>query len=117
MGCINDVRCEISILTTMEMVHKASENFSAQIMTNCFRTSGFIADKQNIGRDISIQGKEVEGLLNTWNRPEVIVSFEEYFHFDDNVPTSGTLLTKKLYNLLRPINTILTMMTKKRRQR
>ncbi|KAL4153277.1 hypothetical protein QTP88_001110 [Uroleucon formosanum] len=75
LACMGDVPCKMSILTAMEMVHKAWENVGAQTIVNCFRTCGFIKDGQNIGESIPVQCEEVEVLLSTWNRLEVPVSF------------------------------------------
>ncbi|KAL4149487.1 hypothetical protein QTP88_003429 [Uroleucon formosanum] len=92
LACMGDVPCKISILTAMEMVHKAWENVIAQTIANCFRTCGFIKDGQTIDEGIPVQSEEVE---STWNRPEVPVSFEE-FHFDDNVTTAGTFTDEEI---------------------
>jgi hypothetical protein len=93
LECIGEVPCKISILTAMEMVHKAWENVSAQTIANCFRTCGFIKDGQTIGEGIPVQCEEVE---RTWNRLEVPVSFEEFVHFDDNVATAGTFTDEEI---------------------
>ncbi|KAL4142677.1 hypothetical protein QTP88_005090 [Uroleucon formosanum] len=93
---MGDVPCKISILTAMEMVHKAWENVGAQTIVNCFRTCGFIKDGQKIGESIPVQCEEVEVLLSTWNRLEVPVSFEEFVHFDDNVATAGNFTDEEI---------------------
>lgn len=60
LACMGDVPCKISILTAMEMVHKAWENVSAQTIANCFRTCGLIKDGHTIGEGIPVQCEEVE---------------------------------------------------------
>jgi len=97
LACIGEVPCKISILTAMEMVHKAWENVSAQTIANCFRTCGFIKNGQTIDEGIPVQCEEVE---STWNRLEVPVSFEEFVHFDDNVATAGTFTDGEIIYLL-----------------
>lgn len=96
LACMGDVPFKISILTAMEMVHKAWENVSTQTIANCFKTCGFIKDGQTIGEGVPVQGEEVEVLLSIWNRLEVPVSFEEFVHFDDNVATAGTFTDEEI---------------------
>jgi hypothetical protein len=75
---------------------KAWENVSEQAIANCFRTCGFINYEQKIGKGISIQPEEVEGLLSTWYRLEVTVTFEEFVHFDNNVANAGSFTDEKI---------------------
>jgi len=98
LACMSDLTCKMSILTTMEMAHKAWKNASAQTIANCFRTCGFIKDSQTIGKGISNQGEEVEVLLSTWNRLEVTVSFKEFVRFVDtaNAVTAGTFIDDEI---------------------
>lgn len=56
LACMDDVPCKMSILTTIEMVHKeAWGNVSPQTMANCFSTCDFIKEEQTIVKDNSIQ--------------------------------------------------------------
>ncbi|KAL4097998.1 hypothetical protein QTP88_022676 [Uroleucon formosanum] len=111
---MDDVPCKMSIITALEMVHKAWENVSAQTIANCFRTFGFIKDGQTIGEGILVQCEEVG---STWNRLEVPVSFEEFVQFDDNVATAGTFTDEEIIQSTSANQHNSDMITRKRRRR
>jgi hypothetical protein len=43
-----------------------------------------------------MQDEEIEGLLSTWKKLKVTVSFEKFVHFDDSVATVGTFSVEEI---------------------
>lgn len=51
LNCMSDRPCNITILTAMEMAHKAWRIFSAVAIENCFKTCRFIEKEWSIGEE------------------------------------------------------------------
>ena len=94
--------CSVSVLTAMEMAHKAWEGASSQTIANCLNAYGFIKDQEcKDGNDVFQQDLQDEGpLLSAWNRlPEVPITFNDYVNIDNNVATAGILSDEGIMKL------------------
>lgn len=97
LDCIETgASCTITVLTAMNLIHKAWNNVTNTTIANCFKSCGFGLQQEGLLQ----QPEEIEmGSLETWHLlPEVDnnCSFNEYVHFDDHVAVFGSMTDEEI---------------------